>query len=445
MTIENENINITHQPESRFQTEINDLIGNPPNWLLRSGIMMIAIVTGVILTGAYFFNYPDKLSGTGTLRAATPPIEIISRATGYIDKIHVAEDEFVNKGDVILYISNTTDQEQLEILQQWIEKYENVTDSRLYINLEFEKGLQLGELQGDYAGLQLRYNELQQTLKDDIVFQQINNLSREIAKIKTLNKSQRKEKVIYKNELELTKKDYKRNTKLNSDGAISDLGLEQVKTVLLQKERQYEGMNNTIIQNTIRVEQLELEKLKLREQRSHTIKDYQFAIAEIIARIRASVTSWKNTYTIEAPISGKITYSVNINEQKNLQQAEPIGYIIPDKSEEKYVSAIYPTDNIGKIEKGQKAILKFDAYPYKEFGSVIGRVESVSRVPTVNKEGASVYEIKIPLEEVIITDYTDTIKYKPNMTIQTEIITDDKTVFARVFDQFLSLVNQQDI
>lgn len=86
-------------------TEINDLIGNPPSWLLRSGIMMVAIVTGIILTGAYFFNYPDKLSGSGTLTSATPPIEIISRATGYIDKIHIAEDEFVNKGDAILYIS----------------------------------------------------------------------------------------------------------------------------------------------------------------------------------------------------------------------------------------------------------------------------------------------------------------------------------------------------
>ena len=430
-------------PPAQRTTEINDLIGNPPSWLLRSGIMMIAIVTGIILTGAYFFNYPDKLSGTGRLTSATPPIEIVSRATGYIEKIHIAEDEFVNKGDAILYISNTTDQDQLEMLQKWIEEYERIIDTKQYLDLKFEKGLQLGAVQGDYAGLQLRYNELQQTLKEGVVFQQIDNLSREIAKIKKLNKSQRKEKGIYKNELELTEKDYKRNESLNSDGAISDLELEQAKTALLQKERQYEGMNNTIIQNNIRIEQLELEKLKLGEQRSNSIKDYQFAIAEVIARIRASVTNWTNTYTIEAPISGKMTYAVNINEQKNIQQGEPIGYIIPENADEKYVSAIYPTGNIGKIEKGQKAILRFDAYPYKEFGSVIGKVGSVSKVPTINTEGMAVYEVKIPLKEVIITDYSDTIIYKPNMTIQTEIITEDKTVFERVFDQFLSLIKTQ--
>lgn len=443
MPIESKNIEVVFQPISSSQIEIDDLISNPPNWLLRSGIMMVAIVTGIILTGAYFFNYPDKLSGTGTLTSVTPPIEVVSRATGYIDKIHFADDEFVNKGDEILYISNTTDQVQLDLLQRWIGKYEDITDPRQYMNLEFVKGLQLGVVQSDYATLQLRYNELKQTLKDGVVFQQINNLSREIAKIKILNNSQQKEKRIYKNELDLTDKDYKRNESLNSDGAISDLDLERAKTSLLQKERQYEGMNNTIIQNNIRIEQLELEKLKLGEQRSNSIMDYQFAIAEAIARIRASVTNWTNTYTIEAPISGKISYAVNINEQKNLQQGEPIGYIIPENADEKYVSAIYPSGNIGKIEKGQKAILRFDAYPYKEFGSVISKVMSVSRVPTTNKEGVSVYEVKIPLKKVIITDYSDTIRYKPNMTIKTEIITEDKTVFERVFNQFLSLIFTQ--
>ena len=406
MPIQHENIEITEHQISRSHTEINDLIGNPPNWLLRSGIMMIAIVTSIILIGAYLFNYPDKLTGMGTLTSDNPPIEIISRSTGYIDKIHVAEDDFINKGGAILYINNTTDQRQVEILQRWIEKYENITDPRRYLQLEFEKGLQLGVLQGEYAGLQLKYNELRQTLKDGVIFQQINNLSREIEKIKTLNISQQKEKEIYKQELELTDKDYKRNESLNSDGVISDLDLERAKTTLLQKERQYEGMNNTIIQNKIRIEQLELEKLKLGEQRSNTIKDYQFAIAELIARIRASVTNWTNTYTVEAPISGNITYLVNINEQKNLQQGESIGYIIPENSDKKYVSAIYSMNNIGKMEKGQKAILRFDAYPYKEFGSVIGKVRSISPVPSTNTEGELFYEVKIPVDEVIITDYS---------------------------------------
>jgi multidrug resistance efflux pump len=424
-------------------TEINDLIGNPPNWLLNSGIMLIAMVTGIILTISFFFNYPDILPGTGKLTSTTPPIKIISRANGYIEKIHIEEDQNVNKGDAILYINNITDGRELVQLQKWIDAYEAILDPKLYGKLEFVKGLQLGDVQGEYARLQLKYNELQQTLNDVVVFQQINHLSREIEKIKRLNVSQMKEKIIYKAELELANKNYMRNESLHIDGAISDLDFEMAKTSFLQKERQYEGMNNIIIQNNIRIEQLELEKLRLGKQRSNSIKEYQFTLAEIIARIRSSIINWTHTYTVLAPASGKITYSLNITEQKNLNQGETIGYIIPDNADKKYVSAIYPTGNIGKIENGQKTILRFDAYPYKEFGSVVSRVESVSQVPSINNDGIAEYEVKIPIEEVIITDYDDTIRYKPNMTLQTAIITEDKTVFERVFDQFLSLVRNQ--
>jgi len=220
------------------QTEINDLIGNPPGWLLRSGIGMVAIVCFLILGGSYFFKYPDKLTGVGLITSTTPPIEVISRTTGYIDVIHVAEGDVLKKGDSIIYINNTTDKKQLIQLQNWIENYEKIEDSRKIVNLPFVENLQLGSIQSDYAMLQLRYNELQLNLKDGVVFEQINNLSREIDKIKTLNKSQQRERALYAQELDLSKKDFKRNEGLKKDGVVSELDMEKSKTVLLQRERQ---------------------------------------------------------------------------------------------------------------------------------------------------------------------------------------------------------------
>ena len=82
----------------------------------------------------------------------------------------------------------------------------------------------------------MQYNEFQQTLKDGLVIQQIKNLGREIEKINALNRSQRKEKEIYAQELDMSKKNYTRNKNLESDGAISSLELDRVKTILLQKE-----------------------------------------------------------------------------------------------------------------------------------------------------------------------------------------------------------------
>ncbi|MEM9546158.1 MAG: HlyD family efflux transporter periplasmic adaptor subunit [Bacteroidota bacterium] len=425
------------------QFEIDDLIGIPPGWLLRSGIGMIAIVTFILLTGSYFFKYPDKLTGNGVVTSKTPPIEIVSRTSGYIDAIHVEESQEVYQGEPILFINNTTDKDQLIQFQDWIAKYEQVKEPKEILNLPFVNSLQLGMVQSEYANLQLKYNELQRTLKDRVVFQQINNLIREIEKIGILNESQQREKEIFMQELSLSRKNFSRNENLKNEGAISELEFEKSKTSLLQYERQYENMNNAIIQNNIRIEQLEMEKLKLKEQRSNLVKGLLFSISETITRIRSTIENWNETYRIEAPIDGKIAFSKDIVVKKNLNPGDVIGHIIPNSMYSNYVSAEFPSQSLGKIEKGQMVILKFDAYPHKEYGVVISSVEEISKLPELNIEGEAQYEIKIPLEEVVVTDYNDTIEYNPQMTVTAQVVTEDMTIFERLFDQFLSLLNQR--
>jgi len=425
------------------QIEITDLIGKSPGWLLHSGISMIAIVSIILLTGTYFFKYPDKLIGQGVLTSSTPPIEIFSRSSGYVEEIYFEEGEYVCKGDPILYINNTTDQKQLLILQKWIKAYEKIRNPNWLLQLPFVANLELGAVQHEYSNLQLKYNELVQTLQSDVVYQQKSNLTREIQKIKKLNSSQAIEADLYRKELVLINKDYKRNVQLQEQGVISELDLERAKTALLQKERAFEGLKTKVISNNIRIEQLELEKLKLHEQRSRKIEQYRFLISENIARIKAAINKWNRAYVIEANIDGVLTFNKEIKLNRNLTQRQIVGHIMPDINEQQYVSALYESSNIGKVEIGQKTILKVDAYPYKEYGVIVSEVLSISEVATLDQNGFSWYEIKFPIDKRLITDHGKELNSKANMTLLAEIITEDKTIFERIFNQFLNLINQQ--
>jgi len=133
---------------------------------------------------------------------------------------------------------------------------------------------------------------------------------------------------------------------------------------------------------------------------------------------------------------------INAKLKKSVQNGQPLLYISPSGSSENYISAIYPSLNIGKLSKGQKAIIKFDAFPYKEFGMVISEVTSISLLPEIDEDGMSNYEIVIPLSDTIITDYNKQIDIKPKMTATIEIITEDRSILQRIFDQFLSLIQQ---
>lgn len=440
---ENYDLNENTGNWSPADTEIRDLIGHPPGWLLHSGISMVAIVTTILLIGSVYFKYPDKLVGSGKLTSKNPPIEIVSRTNGYIDNILFKEGNIVQKGDVIIQVNNTTDPEQLNELNAWIAKYNGINDPRDYLDLNFITNLQLGIIQDEYANLQLKYNEFTQTLQDGMVFQKIDNLSQEIEKIRALNVSKQKEISYFFEELELARKDLERNKNLNRDGVVSNVQLEKVTASCLQKERQFQGMNNTLIQNSIRIEQLELEKMNLAEERSLVIKTYQFKIAEILSRIQASIEKWSRTYKIEAPINGRMTFSRDITEQKNISKGEIIGHILPIRHNGTFVSGIFPSMNIGKVEKGQQVVLKFDAYPYKEYGVVNSKVDNISKIPIEDNKGILHYEVRMLLEDTIRTDYHKIISYKPNLTVSVEVITESRSLFDRLFDQFMSILKDQ--
>lgn len=420
--------------------EISDLIGNPPSWLLRSGISMIALVVASILTLCFFIKYPDKISAVGIMTSETPPIEIISKANGYIEELLIADKEQVEAWQELIRIQNTADSEDIIILKKWIEEYSGREDIRSYVLLEVPENLQLGVIQQDYASLVLKYHELQQTLQDDLVFKQIKTLSEEIKKINILSHSQKREKSIYKDELHLQKKGYLRNESLANNGVISQQDFERAKTSLLQKERQYEGMENTIIQNTIRVDQLELEKLTLQGDRRNILKAYQFQIAEIISRLKNTINSWSESYILNTPISGEISIANDVKENKFIKQGQIIAYVLPQENNSNYISIKAPILNIGKLEIGQRIILKFDAFPYKEFGIVETQVNEIAKLPQIVGGSESYYEIKSVLPDTIFTDFNVQIPYKPNMTVYAEIITEDKSIIQRIFNQFLSII-----
>ena len=135
-----------------------------------------------------------------------------------------------------------------------------------------------------------------------------------------------------------------------------------------------------------------------------------------------------------------LSFSLGIGENRFIKQGESIGYILLDRSSDRYISAAFASNNIGNIKSGQRAIVRFDAYPYKEFGSVISEVRSIGKIPLIDRNRQSTSEIRIPIEDTIITDHRDTIFFRPNMIATIEIITEDKTVFHRIFNQLTSLL-----
>ena len=103
------------------------------------------------------------------------------------------------------------------------------------------------------------------------------------------------------------------------------------------------------------------------------------------------------------------------------------------------VEARLPNKDVAFLEKGLPAKLKFDAFPFQDYGTVGGTVINVSSDARVDKDQGSFYEITIaPLQTQIVAK-GKRIPLKPGLTVTAEIITERKSILSLLLEPFRQL------
>ncbi len=84
--------------------------------------------------------------------------------------------------------------------------------------------------------------------------------------------------------------------------------------------------------------------------------------------------------------------------------------------------------NFGKIKKGQEVIVKFQSYPFQEFGTVRGQISHISDVAK-----DSVYLVKVQFPNALKTSSKKELPFKNGMTASGEIVTENLKLMEKFF------------
>lgn len=429
-------------------TQIHDLIGIPPGWLLRSGITVVALVTGVVLLLAAFIKYPDKIITQGIMTSAHPPIQHLNPVSGIIEEIFVQNGALVSENDPLIYIKNPTNRGDLQQIIAFIQAYQANEHLLDLMELNLPAGLLLGEMQDAYGRLQLEFSQFQQTLRLSGVAQQINSLQQELQKTRELRKVLIADKDYLKKEMDLIERGYRRNLRLNQEGVISDADKEKGEAEWLRYQKNYSKLDQGIIQNKIREEQLILQMQRLTEDRATAIQNHTYNINQSINALLSGKEQWEERYYIHAQVEGEVAFVPDIVEDKYLNPNTVVLSIIPtDNNNNKQIQVRTNSHRLGKINIDDKVIIKVDGYPYKEFGTLTSRVQSIAELPEVisntGGENQYLYTIRIALPDTLLTNHNRVIPYRPHASLTAEIITEDKSALNRLFSTFISLIKQE--
>lgn len=89
--------------------EAQEILGRVPSWIIRWGITVIFSIFVIIIIGCCIIRYPERVTGTVTIRTANAPVDVVVKSGGNLELISVSNGDSVNEGDILGVINTGAD------------------------------------------------------------------------------------------------------------------------------------------------------------------------------------------------------------------------------------------------------------------------------------------------------------------------------------------------
>ena len=429
------------------------LLGNPPSWMTRYGIIVVAVFFSILLTLSYLIEYPDIVTCRVVLTTENPPIRIMAQSSNRITAFFVHENQSVTEGSLLAVLENTADWQDVLKLEKILLATPPTPGGGVSLSALLESGsptlgvgglpLKVGGLQGVYSTLMQNAKTYDYFIHQNGVATKTQHLQNQIEGLRALNQNLVKQKEIQTEEFATAQKAYNRQKQLHTDGVISDMDFEKEATQLLQQRRQIETNNATFINNDMQIKQIESQISDLAQSKNDNNNTKQTTLAEDIRRTLSAIAEWKKTYLIIAPISGKATLSKVWTEKQAINAGEEVLTIVPTEGSSKvFCQATMPIANSGKVKIGLFATVRLDNFPFQEYGVLEGTVQNIAAVPQKSKESDN-YLVRIFINDSLRTTYHKYLTFQQEMQGSANITTESRRLIARFFDRLNDLLKNR--
>ncbi|MFI3297505.1 MAG: HlyD family efflux transporter periplasmic adaptor subunit [bacterium] len=430
-------------PTKNFHSEeVQDIMGRAPSWVVRWGITVIFVIFGGIFLGCYFIKYPNTIISNAEITTYNPPVELIARYEGLIDTLFVKEGEMVSKDALIAVLDNSSDWVDVYKVSSLLESFsyaecdKDVFNDSLYVNYN------VGELQSSFLAFQKICKDYKHYLTTEQVNKKIRLIEIQISKTREYYiQLQAQHKYLLK-DLELQLKAFERDSLLYADGVISASEMEIASQNLSQKKNAEAGFIASLTSNELQIIQLEQQLIELSMQLENETSEYERQFSQSKQQLLSDIVRWRQTYTIAAPIDGRITLGNYWSENQYVKIGDKLATIIP-QSEARVIARVQiPSAGFGKVEMGQSVNIKLDGYPYMEFGVLSGTITSLSAVPekVQSTTGTNIiYLAEVSLPHGLTTSYNKELPMIQQMNGTAEVITKDMRLIGQFFHPIMSL------
>jgi multidrug resistance efflux pump len=241
---------------------------------------------------------------------------------------------------------------------------------------------------------------------------------------------------MYRNELTLAEKDYKRDQELFKKKVISTKEVEDKKRSLLAVKRNYERVKSNRSNVEMIISNLKKDVNSITITTIETNNRLSRSVKESYEELKNAILSWRQQYLFVSPIEGRVSFFNFWAKNQHVNTGDEVLSIVPKATHKIIGRMLMPIQNSGQVKKGQKVIIRLAAYPFQEYGMLIGTIKNISLLPS-----QETYAVEVGLPNQLTTTFKKKIELKSELSGTAEVITEDLRLLERVFYQLRKLFN----
>ena len=415
------------RPPAQMSADVREFMGRPPHWLLQAGTTTLAAVLTLLFILSIIIKYPDTITARLSVTGTQPVVEVVARQSGHLESLQAAESQKVKKNDILAVIQSPSRAATALALKEKLARLAPaVTGEGTAFDLEFKPEDGLGRLQDSYAEFLGAYNQFRTVLADDyaqkagvLLRQQLAGKQAQITALQAQQKMSRRE-------LELAQEKYDRLKVLHRRDSISTAQLQEQEMAVLAQMRGDGAMQKNLTDAEIEASRMERELRNIEHDRHDALALAREKLRVSLNKLRGEIDVWEADYVLRAPADGVVAFYDFWSDQQYVTAGRQVFLIVPETS--RLIGRMSVSQGgAGKIKPGQLVRVRFADFPYREFGLVTGRVQSVSMVA---RDGANLVLVDIPYP--LVTNFKKRLQFKQDMTGDAAIITEDIRLIGRV-------------
>lgn len=410
--------------------EVNEILSRPPSWVISYGIAVIFISIFAILIASWFIRYPDIIAARVVITSASPPAKIIAKEDGPLN-ILVSDDQTVTADMYLGVIKNEAETSDILILKSQCDAFRGKDLTKIPLNETYN----LGMIQQEFHVFQQSLEAYRNFIELKYYERQINSMQKRREHLKLLSNSSKRELSISGNEKNLAQENFAMDSLLYAENAASKLKRNQSKSNALSADRNYEQLTSKIVNIDLQLEELKGRVQEMSITREREDRNLRVTMENAFSQLEYGIKAWEQRYVLSSPVQGKVILNKFWSDHQFSKRGDEVFTVVPLNSPPVGRTEL-PIKGSGKVEVGQRVVIKLDNFPYREYGTISGRIESKSTLPVNNS-----YALIVTLPKGMTSSYKKDLGYEQELNGTAEIITHEFRLLERVFNQFRALLD----